>query len=144
MDFAAAAARFATTPVHRLLGLRLVARDATQAVVAMPMRADLLQEAGLVQGGLLASLADAAAVWLLWPSLPADRTMTGIDCSVQFLRAARPEHGELLATAMLLRSGRTIAVVDSVVSQSGRTVARGTFTFLQQVRPAPGESPTGS
>lgn len=144
MDFAAAAARFATTPVHRLLGLRLVARDATQAVVAMPMRPELLQEAGLVQGGLLAALADAAAVWLLWPSLPADRTMTGIDCNVQFLRAARPEHGELLATAVLLRAGRTIAVVDSVVSQAGRTVARGTFTFLQQPRQATGEPPTGS
>lgn len=139
MDFAAAVARFATTPVHRLLGLRLVARDASQAVVAMPMRPELLQEAGLVQGGLLASLADAAAVWLLWPSLPAERTMTGIDCSLQFLRAARPEGGDLLATAVLLRSGRTIAVVDSVVSQAGRTIARGTFTFLQQTRQAAGE-----
>jgi uncharacterized protein (TIGR00369 family) len=144
VDFAAAAARFATTPVHRLLGLRLVARDATQAIVALPMRPELLQEAGLVQGGLMASLADAAAVWLLWPTLPEDRTMTGIDCSLQFLQAARPEHGELLATAVLLRSGRTIAVVDSVVSQAGRTVARGTFTFLQQPRRIADEPPTGS
>lgn len=144
MDFAAAAARFASTPVHRLLGLRLVARDAAQAIVAMPMRPELLQEAGLVQGGLLASLADAAAVWLLWPGLPADRTMTGIDCNVQFLRGARPENGELLATAVLLRAGRTIAVVDSVVSQAGRTVARGTFTFLQQARQAAIEPSTGS
>lgn len=131
VDATEAAAVFARTPCNRLLGLQLVARSHERAEVLLPMRDELLQEAGLVQGGLLTALADAAAVWLLWPELPAGRTMTGTDCSVQFLRPARAEGGDLRAIATLVKGGRTLAVVDSHVHQGERLVARGTFTFLQ-------------
>lgn len=131
MDATEAAAVFARTPCNRLLGLQLVARSRERAEVVLPMRDDLLQEAGLVQGGLLTALADAAAVWLLWPELPAGRTMTGTDCSMRFLRPARRDGGELRAVATLVKGGRTLLVVDSHVHQGERLVARGTFTFLQ-------------
>lgn len=135
MDASEAAAVFARTPCNRLLGLRLVARSRERAEVVLPMRPELLQEAGLVQGGLLTALADAAAVWLLWPELPAGRTMTGSDCSVQFLRPAREDGGDLRAIATLVKGGRTLSVVDSHVHQGERLVARATFTFLQLEQP---------
>lgn len=131
VDANEAAAVFARTPCNRLLGLQLVARSRERAEVVLPMRDDLLQEAGLVQGGLLTALADAAAVWLLWPELPAGRTMTGTDCSMHFLRPARSSGGDLRAIATLVKGGRTLLVVDSHVHQGERLVARGTFTFLQ-------------
>lgn len=130
VDASEAAAVFARTPCNRLLGLRLLARSPQRAEVVLPMRDDLLQEAGLVQGGLLTALADAAAVWLLWPELPAGRTMTGTDCSVRFLRPAHRSGGDLRAVATLVKGGRTLLVVDSHVHQGERLVARGTFTFL--------------
>jgi len=135
VDADAAAAVFARTPCNRLLGLRLVARSRERTEVCLPMRPELLQEAGLVQGGLLTALADAAAVWLLWPELPAGRTMTGSDCSVQFLRPAREDGGDLRAIATLVKGGRMLSVVDSHVHQGERLVARATFTFLQLEQP---------
>lgn len=128
------AATFATTPVNRMLGFRLVQRSAEQVVVHLPVRAELLQEEGVVQGGVLTALADTTAVWLLWPDLGPARAMTGIDCSVQFLGAGMPGGGPLVATARPLRVGRTIAVCESTVEQDGRLVAKGTFTFLLRDR----------
>lgn len=131
------AATFAATPCNHLLGFRLVQRSRDRVVVEMPVRRDLLQEEGVVQGGLLTALADTAAVWLLWPDLGDDRTMTGIDCSVQFLGPGLGAGGPLVATATPLRQGGTIAVCESRIEQDGRLVAKGTFTFLLRARQRP-------
>lgn len=127
-------APFDAVPVNRLLGLQLVHRSADRVEVHLPVRPELLQEEGIVQGGLLTALADTAAVYLLWPDLPQGRTMTGLGCSMQFLSPGRLQDGPLVAVATPLRKGRTVAVCDSVVQQGERLVARGTFTFLLQER----------
>jgi uncharacterized protein (TIGR00369 family) len=126
--------RFAATPSNRWLGLVLVERTAQRVVVELPVRAELLQEEGVVQGGILTALADTCAVWLLWPDLAPERAMTGIDCAMQFLGAGSPDGGPLRAVATPLRVGGTIAVCETVVTQGGRPVAKGTFTFLLRVR----------
>jgi uncharacterized protein (TIGR00369 family) len=128
------AARFAQTPSNRWLGLQLVERGRARVVVDLPVRPELLQEEGVVQGGILTALADTAAVWLLWPDLGAGRAMTGIDCTMQFLDAGRAGGGALRAVATPLRVGGTIAVCESRVEQDGRLVAKGTFTFLLRAR----------
>ena len=128
------ASTFARTPCNRLLGFRLVHCSAERVVVEMPVRIELLQEEGVVQGGLLTALADTAAVWLLWPHLGPQRAMTGIDCSMQFLGAGLASGGPLVATATPLRVGSTIAVAESRIEQDGRLVAKGTFTFLLRER----------
>jgi uncharacterized protein (TIGR00369 family) len=109
-----------------------VQRSPVQVTVELPVRPELLQEAGVVQGGVLTALADTAAVWLLWPDLPPGRTMTGVDCHMQFLSAGRAEGGPLVASAVPLRIGATLAVCESRIEQDGRLVAKGTFTFLQR------------
>ena len=121
---------FDRTPVNRWLGFRLVERTGERVVVEQDVRDEMLQEAGVVQGGLLTALADTAAVYLLWPDLGEARTMTGTNASVQFLAAARPDEGALTATATPVRVGRRLAVCESVVRQGDRLVCKGTFTFL--------------
>ena len=121
---------FDRTPVNRWLGFRLVERTGERVVVEQDVRDEMLQEAGVVQGGLLTALADTAAVYLLWPELGEARTMTGTNASVQFLAAARPDEGALTATATPVRVGRRLAVCESVVRQGDRLVCKGTFTFL--------------
>jgi uncharacterized protein (TIGR00369 family) len=128
------AATFASTPCNRMLGLVLRERSPARVVVELPVRDDLLQEEGVVQGGILTALADTTAVWLLWPDLGPERRMTGIDASMQFLGAGRRGRGPLVATATPLRIGGTIAVCETVVEQDGRLVAKGTFTFLLRPR----------
>ena len=138
--------RFAATPCNRWFGFRLRHRGQDRVEVELPVRAEFLQEEGVVQGGILTALADTAAVWLVWPDLAPDRSMTGIECSMKFLAAAHPGSEPLVATAVPLRIGRTIATCETVVRQGERTVAKGAFTFLlRERRPVTGSSsPTGS
>ncbi len=129
------AARFAGTPGNRLFGFRLRLRSAARVEIELPLRPEFLQEEGVVQGGILTALADTAAVYLLWPDLAGDRTLTGTDVSMRFLGAAVLEGGPLLAIATPLRIGGTIAVCESTIQQAARLVAKGTFSFLLRQRP---------
>lgn len=123
-------AAFDDVPVNRWFGYRLLACSPERAELELPLRTDFLQEAGVVQGGVLTALADAAAVYLLWPALSPERSMTGTGCAMSFLAAATVERGPLRAVATPVRVGGRLAVCESEVWQAGRRVAKGTFTFL--------------
>jgi uncharacterized protein (TIGR00369 family) len=116
--------------VARFLGYRLVSRTDNEAVLAAPVRPELLQVDGCVHGGMIATLADTAAVWLLYPDLPEDRTLTSIEFKLNFTCPARLEAGDLVARARLVKRGRTVALSDVEVSQGDQLVAKGLFTYL--------------
>ena len=128
------AERFARTPCNRFLGFELRACSPERVELELPARAELGQEEGVVHGGLLTALADTAAVYLLLPFLPDDRIMTGTGCAMHFLAGADPKGAPLRAVATPLRVGKTVAVCESVITQDGRLVAKGTFTFLVRDR----------
>lgn len=124
------AERFADTPCNRWLGLELLACSPERVELRWQVRAEFLQEEGVVQGGLLTSFADTAAVYLLWPFLPANRVMTGTGCTMNFLGAALPGEEPLCAIAEPVRIGSTLAVCESTITQGPRLIAKGSFTFL--------------
>ena len=121
---------FDVTPCNRWLGFQLVSRSRERVVIDQEVRREMLQESGVVQGGLLTALADTAAVYLLWPDLDGDHCMTGTTVSMQFLTGAIPDAESLRAVAVPLRVGRTVAVCETSIHQGDRLVAKGTFTFL--------------
>ena len=117
-------------PIGRSLGFRLIERSPAVATLAMPVRADLLQIEGVVHGGVLATLADSAAVFLLCAHIPDDRKMTSIEFKLNFLRPALLGKGDLVARAALVQRGRKIALCDVDVLQGEAIVAKGLFTYL--------------
>lgn len=126
--------RFGSGAVHRMLGIVRGPRTDEEAELALPLRPDLLQETGVVQGGILSALADASAVYLVLDGLPKDRTLTSIEFKMNFLRAATLAAGDLCARAEKIRIGRTLAVCRVTVSQGDRAVAEGLFTYLISAR----------
>ena len=118
------------SPVHRMLGLELLERSATHAEARLEVREEFLQEEGVVQGGILAALADATAVYLLMPTLTREQSMTSIEFKLNFLRPARMGAGALLARCDLVQRGRRIALARTLIDQAGHTVASGLFTYL--------------
>ncbi len=123
-------------PFNRHLGMQTVERSAERVILSLPPQDWFLQEGGVIHGGIITSLADTAAVYLIYPELPADRLMTSIEFKVNFLRPARVGDGDLTATASAVKIGKQVAVCSVDVHQRGAAVATGLFTYLIFSRPA--------
>lgn len=122
--------RFAAVPVNRLFGFELREHVGGTASVGFRPAPAHAQEYGVVHGGIVSALADTAAVYTVLPGLTPEERMTSIEFKVNFLAGAAVEGGEVLATARLVRQGRTVAVVQADVHQGEVHVATGLFTYI--------------
>lgn len=121
---------FSQVPANRHFGFRLVSQSLEEAVVEMEVKPDLIQETGVVHGGIISTLADTAAVYVFHPYLPDGHSMASIEFKVNFLRAARVDRGELVAHSIVLRRGRKVGVCEVEVTQAKVIIAKGIFTYL--------------
>lgn len=91
------------------------------------LRGDWAEErctaAGVLHGGYLMALADAAAATLAFLNLPAGAGTSTIEAKTNFLAAVR--QGSVTARAELVHKGRTTIVVQTdVTDDAGRLVSR--------------------
>lgn len=122
---------FEEVPIVRLLGLRLVHADEERAEVAMDADRAFAQDTGLVQGGLVTALADAAAATLVLRRAQPGTTATGTSIDLDFLRPSIPGGPPLHAEARMEKDGRRLALVRVDVRQGDERVAVGTFRFAR-------------
>ena len=113
-------ALFDSTPANALLGMQLESCDETSARVSLPVRSELIQEEGVVHGGLLSTLADTAAVYSIVPTLADGAGITGVEFKVNFMRPGLATGGVIEARAELVKRGRTLSLVDVEVFQDAR------------------------
>jgi len=130
---------FAGIPVNRFLGFELILCEDGRCVITMPVREEFRQEGGVVQGGIVAAFADTASAYAFVPSLGESETMTGVEFKVNFLESAGIDGGHLEATANIVRRGRRLGVSEVRVSQDGRSILTGLFTYLFRKRRRPGD-----
>ncbi len=117
-------------PFHRWLGLRVEPTDSDRAAFRLPWRDELtgnpLRPA--VHGGVLATLADTAAVTAVLIALADDRgqptagdQLSTVDLRIDYLRAS---HGrDLVAAAEVVRAGGRIAVAKVAIHEDGLPAA---------------------
>lgn len=117
-------------PIRDFLGLEVLELAEGSATVRLEPRHDFLQEKGIVQGGILSSLADSAAVYAILPGLPPGKSVTSIEFKVNFLRPGRLEGGPITARSSVIRQGRTVALARVRLVQEEREILDGLFTYL--------------
>lgn len=122
-------------PFHQLLGLRLLDWQAAtpRVTIHLPLRPEFTGNpvAGSPHGGLLSALIDAAAISAALVAL-GDISLVAkaatIDMRVDYLQVA--QGSTLTATAHVVRSGRSIIVVQSEVKdKTDAPIALGTSVF---------------
>ena len=122
-----AAAR-ASMPFTEVLALEMLAAapDEVQARISWDER--LCTAGGILHGGALMSLADAAGAYCAFLNLPEGATGTAtIESKTNFFRAVRDGH--VVATSRPLHRGRTTIVVETDLHDAaGKHVARVTQT----------------
>jgi uncharacterized protein (TIGR00369 family) len=96
----------------------------------MEVKQEHVQEQGVLHGGIISALADTAAVYAFLPDLQPTRVMTSIEFTVNFLNAALPGRGTLTAESKVLKLGKRTEVCEVEVTQAGKLIAKGIFTYL--------------
>jgi uncharacterized protein (TIGR00369 family) len=114
---------------HTLLGIRIVERHEDGLTVECPVRPELLNGAGIVHGGVTASIADSAMGMAIWESFHGKRRTATIEFKINYLRPV--SSGTIVARSHIIRSGTTIAVgrVD-LFDDDRRLVAIALMTFI--------------
>lgn len=108
---------FEQQPFVGFVGAELRRVEAGEVDIALPFRPELAQQHGYVHGGVITSIADAAAGYaamtLAAPGIGALTT----ELKVNFLRPAG--QGILSATGRVIKSGRTLNIVQADVTEIG-------------------------
>jgi uncharacterized protein (TIGR00369 family) len=125
-------ASFARQTFMRLIGARIVALAPGACAVEVSFRADLCQEDGFLHGGIVTAIAANAAGYAAFSLMPASSSVLGIEYKVNLDAPAPSER--LVATGTVVKSGRTLSVVESEVraEMNGKSsaVARMLATML--------------
>ncbi len=122
---------FEAEPLGRLLGATLTDVGGGRAVVSAPARSEvLIARVGIVQGGIIAAVADYAGVYAAMSAIPAGHTpCAGI--SISFFR---PVKGGETIEARAAVSGETrsqLFVSVLVTVPGGKDVALAMMTFAK-------------
>lgn len=103
------------------LGLELEDTRAGWARLSIGYREELKQPMGLMHGGVLASLADAAVAAALRDLVEPDERFVTIELKINFLRPVTS--GKVTAEARILKKGRRIAVGEVDIWREDQTLA---------------------
>jgi uncharacterized protein (TIGR00369 family) len=100
-------------PFFCLTGIDIVKAEPGIAILTMPVRPDILNGVGWLQGGMLVALADEAMALALYPLLEKNEGIATIAESTSFIRGVRK--GVILAEARVIRKGRRVAFMEAEV-----------------------------
>lgn len=118
-------------PVFRLFGMRMPSASEGELTMTMPASPWLANAFGVLYGGALAQLADAALSLSVLTTVPAGTAFSPLDMKIYFLRPVRTDGRALAARARVLQRGRTIAVVScDIVDADERVVAHASGSQL--------------
>lgn len=122
-------------PFFNLIGLEVVDIEPGWSKTRIGYRPDLTQPAGILHGGVIASLIDTgiAHALLLTESFrdvhDQGAALVSIDLRVKYMRPV--SEGTIECEAKILRQGRQILHAEAVVTGAdGKEVARGDATYM--------------
>ena len=102
------------------LGIRLISAEQGRAVLAMTVRADMLNSLGQCHGGMSFTLADAA---FACASVSHNQAGVGAHAAMDYIRPGM-EGDVLTATATVRHQGKSASLVEVVVeNQNGKQIA---------------------
>jgi len=112
------------------MNMRIMGFDGDLLTLRMTAGEAHLRPGGTVSGPTMMSLADCAAYLLLLGQIGPVALAVTTNLNINFLR--KPEPGDLIAEARMLKRGRSLAVMDVAIRGEGMTggpVAHVTLTY---------------
>jgi len=111
------------------VGARIAEVDEGRVVVELDADAKHRHEGGVVQGGIITQIADAAMGMSLLTLQPEDQANTTIELKINFIRPV--VEGRLRAVGRVVEVKRTLGFTEAdVLDQDGRLIAHASSTCL--------------
>ena len=118
------------------LGLRATRKYKDGMLCSLRIEPWMYNGAGVIHGGILASVADEAAWHAIRSAFPERTAMTTSELKVDYLRPARG--ARLTARGYVLKLGRTLCVSRvEIRDENRRLAAHATVTYALLRKPAP-------
>lgn len=129
------ASRSDPSTLYALLGMRLEELGEGTSRFVLTIEPRLFNAGGVVHGGVMASIADAAVAAALATLIDPDREMMAtVEMKINYIAAVRG--GDIVCEAKIIQKGRSVAVGEaSVLNGDGRLLARAMATFIVRERP---------
>jgi len=118
------------SPLVQHLGIRIDSLSHDTARLVLPYDETLVTVGTTIHGGVIAALADTAAMAAAWSGVPAPESMRGstVDLTVLFLAPAAAT--DLIADARVLRRGRSLVhLAIDVTATEGIAIAHAVATY---------------
>lgn len=127
-------------PFFSLIGLEVLDAEPGRSTTRLAFRPDLAQPAGVMHGGVIASLIDTGIAYALLPCeevhvvLQRGGSLVSVDLRVKYLRPVSA--GTITCEAKVTQMGRQISHADAVVTnEAGKEVARGDAIYMSVPKP---------
>ena len=133
-------ASFDRQALMRTLNARLSRVGNGEVEITLPASPHILQQHGFVHAGALAAIADSACGYACLTRMPEDSGVLSIEFKINLLAPA--EGREFLATARVVRVGRTISVAGAEVHAINDTGAPKCVAIMQATMMRVDASPT--
>lgn len=119
-----------TAPIVKSLQLSVLAADARQVTLHMPVTPVVVHGGGVVCGQALMAAADTAMILAVSASLGEFRPMTTVQLQTSFLKPVPGDCPALRVVCTLLRRGRTLAFGEiELLTPEGQLAAHATTTY---------------
>ncbi len=93
-------------PLFNFLGVIVDHISPNQSILRLPLTHNFLQGAGVIAGGILATLADEAMAHVVLANLNERQTTATIEMNIRYLRTI--QDGEITAIAKIVKKGQQI------------------------------------
>ena len=116
-------------PLFNFLGVKVELISSEKAILRLPLREEFIQGAGVIAGGILATMADECMGQLAVANLRDGESTATVEMNIRFLRPIKS--GELEAQATVVRKGsRILALEAQVLDGQGLLLAHAGASFI--------------
>jgi len=123
-------ARLNANPFIKFVGIEVPQLGTGYARFVLPFKPELANSIGLLQGGVIAALADEAVAFALYSLVKAGEMINTVEMKINFLGAVQAGTEPVAAEAHIAKRGRTISLGEFEVRQGERLVAKGLCTYI--------------
>lgn len=118
-----------SSPYYQLLSMAMEDITVGHSIIKTNITTRHLSPYGAIQGGVYASLIDAACYWAVYGELEEDSGLVTLDVNVNHLNSIKS--GEITVTGEQIKSGNTLCVAEaSITDENGKILAHGTSKLL--------------